>query len=90
MAVRKFSQIELNHIVAARVCRERDSLVKDFENRMKRIMASLHLMLHQELCTMKREMADNKREMSLPLSQTNEVANSAGMEYPAKHEAKGR
>ena len=58
MKVKMFSQKEVNRIVAIRVRRERDRLAKEFESRMKRCMASIHLTLHQEMCAMKRDVAD--------------------------------
>jgi len=63
MGDRKFTQQEVNHIVTARVSRERERLINDFENRMKRCMASLHLMLHTEMREMKREMASHNVPM---------------------------
>lgn len=56
MANKHFNQKELNGIVAARVKRERDRLVKKFENKWKRCMAAVHLTLYQELCSLKREL----------------------------------
>ena len=56
MDIRKFSQEEVNRIIAARVKRERERLTTDFENRIKRCMASIHLLLHQEMCAMRRDM----------------------------------
>ena len=53
MNTKTFSQEEVNRIVTVRVSREREKLAKEFESRMKRCMASLHLMLHQEMCEMK-------------------------------------
>ncbi|HBU13060.1 MAG TPA: hypothetical protein DEB31_10185 [Clostridiales bacterium] len=67
-----FSQEEVNRIVTARVSREREKLAKDFENRMKRCMASLHLMLHQELCEMKRDTTAETQEPLLQATQPNE------------------
>ena len=63
MGDRKFTQEEVNRIVTACVSRERESLIKDFENRMKRCTASLHLMLHTEMREMKREMANHSVPM---------------------------
>jgi len=62
MTDKLFTQAELNRIVAARIKRERDRLVKEYEISVKRCMASLHLMLHQELCAMKRDMTDEGKE----------------------------
>lgn len=60
MNVKKFSQEEVNRIVAVRVNRERERLTTEFENRMKRCMASVHLTLHQEMCALKRDIADER------------------------------
>ena len=62
MHIKKFSQEEVNRIIAIRVKRERDRMTKEFENRMKRCMASVHLTLHQEMCAMKRDLADEGGE----------------------------
>ena len=43
MNAKKFSQEELNRIVTFRIKRERDRLTAEFENRMKKCMASVHL-----------------------------------------------
>ena len=66
MSAKKFTQNEVNNIVAARVKRAQERLTKDFENRLKRCMASVHLTLHQEMCAMKRDMAAETMEASLP------------------------
>ena len=55
MNERKITQNQINKIVTVRVNRERERLIKDFENRMKRCMASLHLLLHTEIKEIKRE-----------------------------------
>lgn len=55
MAEKIFSQDELNRIVGARLQRERDRLTKEFENKLKRCMAAVHLTLYQELCSLKQE-----------------------------------
>lgn len=89
MTAKKFSQQEVNRIVALRVSRERESLTKDFENRMKRCMASLHLMLHQELCAMKREMVNETQEW-LPLTAPNsEMVQPAHLGNPETSEKTG-
>lgn len=62
MNIKKFSQEEVNRIVAVRINRERDRLTKEFENRMKRCMASVHLTLHQEICALKRDIADERSD----------------------------
>jgi len=56
MSAKKFSQDEVNRIVALRVNRERERLTKEFENSLMRSMASIHLTLHQEMLLMKRDM----------------------------------
>ena len=53
MKEQTFSQEEVNRIIALRVKRERERLTKEFEYRLKRLMASVHLTLHGELCAMK-------------------------------------
>jgi len=73
MNSKKFSQDEVNRIVAARVKRERERLAKEFENRMKRCMASLHLMLHQETREMKRDTMAETQEPSLPATEPGET-----------------
>ena len=73
MERKKFSQDEINRIVAARVKRERERLGKEFENRMKRCMASLHLMLHQEMREMKRDTMADMQEPSLPATEPEEA-----------------
>ena len=60
MNTKKFSQEEINRIVTVRIRRERERLTKEFENRIKRCMASVHLTLHQEMCAMKRDIADEQ------------------------------
>ncbi len=55
MAKKVFTQQELNRIVAARLGRERERLTKEFEDRLKRCMAAVHLTLYQEMCSLKRE-----------------------------------
>jgi hypothetical protein len=58
-----FTQDELNRIVAARLKRERDRLTKEYESSLKRCMAAVHLILHQEMCaTMKREVAAETKD----------------------------
>lgn len=55
MAKKTFTQEELNRIVAARLGRERERLTRDFENKLKRCMAAVHLTLYQEMCSLKQE-----------------------------------
>ena len=52
MADRLFTQNELNKIVAQRIKRERERLKKEFERRLKRCMASVHLIIYQEMRAM--------------------------------------
>jgi len=66
MSNKKFSQAEVNRIVAFRINREHDRLTKAFETQMKRCMASIHLMLHQEMCALKRDLAADMMEPLLP------------------------
>lgn len=66
MNPKRFSQDEVNRIVAIRVKREQERLTKEFENKLKRCMASIHLMLHQEMCALKRDMAAETMEALLP------------------------
>jgi len=64
---RTYSQQEVDRIVYARWKRERERWSRELENRMKRCMASIHLMLHQEMCAMKREAATpNDDPLDLP------------------------
>ena len=65
MADKLFSQEELNRIVAARLKRERDRMEREFENCLKRCMASIHLTLHQEMCAIKRDMAAETKDTLL-------------------------
>ena len=58
--MKRFSQEELNRIVTQRVKRERERLTAEFENRMKKCMASIHLTLHQEMCAMKGKIASDE------------------------------
>lgn len=57
MADKKFSQEELNRIVASRLNRERDRLTKEYESSLKRCMAAVHLTLYQEMCALKKDIA---------------------------------
>jgi len=66
MNAKKFSQAEVNRIVALRVKRERERLTKDFENRMKRSLASIHLTIYQEMCAVKRDAAAEALEPFVP------------------------
>lgn len=66
MNSKKFSQKDVNRIVAIRVKREQERLTKEFETKMKRCMASIHLTLYQEMCSIKRDIAAETMEASLP------------------------
>ena len=65
MTEKRFSQEELNRIVTVRLKRERERLTKDFENRIRRCMASIHLMLYQEIGAMKWELAAETKDTLL-------------------------
>ena len=65
MAEKLFSQNEVNRIITSRIRRERDRLTKEFENKLKRCMAAVHLTLYQEMCLLKREMADETKDTLL-------------------------
>ena len=58
MEKKKFSQEEVNRIVAIRVKRERERLIKEFDSKLKRCMISIHNIVSQEIRTMKRENED--------------------------------
>jgi len=62
MNIKNFTQEELNRVVTARVRRERERLTIEFERRMKKCMASIHLMLHQEMCALKGEITNEESE----------------------------
>ncbi len=55
MAKKVFTQEELNRIVSSRIFRERERLTKEFEKKLKRCMAAVHLTIYQEMCSLKRE-----------------------------------
>lgn len=63
MAEKKFTQIELNRIVAARLNRERERLSKEYEKSLKRCMAAVHLTLYQEMCSLKRELDAETKDL---------------------------
>ena len=65
MGKKLFSQEEINRIVTTRVKRERERLVKEFESSMKRCMASIHLLLHQEMCLLKRNLKAETKDTLL-------------------------
>jgi hypothetical protein len=62
---KKFSQTELNKIVSSRLKRERERLAKEVEERLKHCMAAIHLMLHQEMCAIKRNVEVETKDMLL-------------------------
>ncbi len=57
MDTKKFSQADVNRIVASRLKRERERLTREYETHIKRCMASIHLILHQEIESWRRDMA---------------------------------
>ena len=65
MSEKLFSQGEVNRIVASRVSRERERLTKEFESKMRRCMASVHLMLHQEMCSLKWELVVEPKDTEM-------------------------
>jgi len=65
MKEKKYSKEEVTRIVNARLHRQHSRLTKDFEKRMKRCMASLHLMLYQEMCEVKKDETIEMQEPSL-------------------------
>lgn len=56
MVSKQFSQDEVNRIIAVRMRRERERLAKETEERFRRCMSSIHLMLFQEMNAMKRDL----------------------------------
>lgn len=62
MAEKNFTQDELNRVISSRLSRERNRLAKEFEKRMKRCMASVHLTMYEELCALKRELDAEARD----------------------------
>jgi len=69
MGHKRYSQAEVNMIVAMRLKRERERMIKAFESHMKRSMASIHLTLYQEMCMLKQDLA---AEMTEPLFHGND------------------
>ncbi len=65
MAEKLFTQTELNKIVASRLKRERERLARDFEKKLKRCMASVHLQLYQELCSLEKEINPERNDTDL-------------------------
>ena len=70
MNAKKFTQEEVNRIVAVRIKRERDRLAKELEHKMKRCMASIHLTLFQDMCELKRDIAAETQDPFDPTSQS--------------------
>ena len=62
MSEKQFTQEELNRIVAARLRRERERLTREFENKLKRCMAAVHMTLYREMCSLKWEIAAEARD----------------------------
>jgi len=73
MKTKMYSQEEVTRTVTVRLGRERERMTKDFERRIKKIMASLHLMLYQEMCEMKKESTIETQEPSLRAVEPNEA-----------------
>jgi len=65
MEKKRFTQEEVNKIIANRIKRERDRLTKEFENSLKHCMASIHLTLHQEMCLVKRNSTTETKDTLL-------------------------
>lgn len=65
MAEKKFSQRELNRIVASRLKREHDRMIKEFESTLKRCMAEIHLTLYQEMCSLKWDLSAETKDTLL-------------------------
>lgn len=55
-----FSQTEVNRIVATRVKRERERLIKEFENKLDQNISILQKLMGQGICEMRRENASKK------------------------------
>jgi len=87
MDSRAYSKEEVTRIVNSRLYREREKMTKDFETRMKRCMASLHLMLYQEMCEMKNDAADKMQEP--PLRAAEPIRNGLTPSFPEKLRDKG-
>jgi hypothetical protein len=66
MNAKKFTQSEVDRIVALRIKREQERLTKDFEKRLKRCISSVHLTLHQKMGAMKRDIEAEMLEALLP------------------------
>lgn len=74
MDIKKFSQQEVNQIVNTRLKRERKRLIKEFENKVKRCMASIHILVHQDMCELKRDLADETKDLSDPVIRPKDAA----------------
>ncbi len=72
MAEKLFTQTELNKIVASRLKRERERLSRDFEKKLKRCMASVHLTIYQELCSLKKEIYPERTDAEMSLNEFEE------------------
>lgn len=65
MDKKKFSQAEVNRIVAIRLKREREKMIREFDSKLKRCMTAIHSMMRQEMCAMKREAGDEKTDTTM-------------------------
>lgn len=72
MAEKLFTQTELNKILTQRLRRERERMSRDFEKKLKRCMASVHLTIYQELCLLKKEIDPEWNDTILSDSETDE------------------
>lgn len=93
MANQRFTQEELNRIVAARLKRERERLTREFENKLKRCMAAVHLTLYQEMCSLKWEMNAETKDTLLSDLLDKSPEQPSVFQSPkaaAKDDAKGR
>ena len=89
MSIKKFSQEEVSRIVALRLKRERERLNKEFENKMKRCIASVHLILHQEMRATEPGMTDKDQESLFQAAETAHRSITPGPEQPVKMNYKG-
>ena len=62
MAEKLFTQEEINRIVAGRLGRERDRLARSTKQ-PETLYGAIHLMLHQEMCSMKRDLTAEAVEL---------------------------
>lgn len=72
MAEKLFTQTELNKIVASRIKRERERLSRDFEKKLKRCMASVHLTIYRELCSLEKEIYPERNDTDLSQTEPEE------------------